>query len=298
MKRALAVALALLLSTSTALAQLVTPSNFAPYGTLDGLYLPASATVADDPDAVLWFAAVGTVGTTQRNRVNTLFAALKAAGSFAKADDYWLLVAENTTQALTSLKQRRLGVAVASPVFAVGLGYSFDGSTNYVDTGFIPATHATIATVDAIRFAAYMRAPAFLTASGFIAGARISGGRTVRLRPTAATLSIDTNDVNSVFNTPAVPGYFAGSRSDVTPATKRAFANGAPLTRTVDATSVGTPAINFSLFIGGVNASAVLNQPTACTVGFMTYGAPLTDPQELAEYNAIQAYMVAWGAGV
>jgi hypothetical protein len=304
MRRWLLGALLALLLPSVALAQLVPPTRTLAYTLLEGLSAGGGdVVVADDPDAVLWFAAVGTVGAAQRARVNTLFAALKAAGSFAKADDYWLLVAENTTQALTSLKQRRLAVAVASPVFAVGLGYTFDVTlAPYIDTGFIPFTHATVSTGDSIRFAVYLRAPDGLATGGFVAGSRVSGGRSIRLRPLPASFLPDTNDVNTAFALPGgatgSKGYAAGSRSDATVASKKAYLNGVPLVRTVDATATSAIASNLSIYIGGVNLNGVMSQPTTCTLGFLTHGAPLTDPQELAEYQAIQAYMVAWGAGV
>lgn len=298
-------ALVALLLPALALAQLAPPGGFAPYGARDGLYLPApAAVVADDADAVAWFAAVatngGTVSTIQRARVNTLVAALKAAGAWAPTDDCWLLVAESAPQALTSLKQRRLAVAVASPAFAVALGYSFDGTASYLDTGFIPSTMGVALTADAVRIAAYIRAVA-APSGAFAAGTRNTGSRQLRIAPllSAGPAAIDVNSSGATFVLPAptANGMTTGQRSDATAATTRAYKNGLPMVRLADPTGFGTPPSN-ALFIGAQNNNGPLGGAIAATIGFVSVGGPLSDAQELSAYGAVQAYMNAWGAGV
>jgi len=257
---------------------------------------------AQQVEVTSWIAQVvtngGTVSAARRQVIDQYVIDLKAAGVWALYDEIILLVAENAIQALTSLKQRRLATVVAAPTFIADGGYSFDGVASYIDTGFIPLTHQVVATADSVRVSFYLRAPLGGVGGGFPAGARVTGAKSLRVRPLAATLICDTQDVNSVFTSPGGAGYVASSKIDATLTSKRGFHKGAPLVRATDPSAVSPNSVDCSVWLGAVNLAGVLNSPCVCTIGMLGFGAPLTDPQEVADYNAIQRLMTTLGAQV
>jgi hypothetical protein len=52
------------------------------------------------------------------------------------------------------------------------------------------------------------------------------------------------------------------------------------------------------ILVGGYNNAGVFTSPRATSIGFMTVGATLSAAQELAQYNAVQAWATAVGANV
>lgn len=256
-----------------------------------------------DIDAVTWGAAVaangGTVSTTQMGNVSTLIASLKGAGSWSLMDDSWLLVTENATQALTSLKQHRLATAVNSPTFTAGQGYAFDGVTNYLDTGFIASAHALVASNDNVRIAIYQRTD--VSSVSVAAGGGFSS-RAIFIRPrsSGAFLSgaADSSAATFALNTASGLGYFSIGRKGPNATDVVAYQRGVPLVLTSAPTSVNTlPTV--SMFIGANNNNGTPNAFLPVVEGAVVVGAAgYTDAQELGEYSAIQAYMAAWGANV
>src|SRR5205814_746891 len=104
------------------------------------------ALVADTDPAVAHAAAARSHGgwiTAERLTLERrLIAASKASGHWDRTDDIALLVAQNPGAELTTLKRRVLMTAVAAPPFTADRGYVFNGTTQYVDTGFVPSTMA------------------------------------------------------------------------------------------------------------------------------------------------------------
>jgi hypothetical protein len=154
----------------------------------------------NDPAAAAWRSVVvsggGQVSFTQYGRVVSLIRALRSAGSWASFDDAWLLVSENSTQALTSLKQRRLATAVNSPTFTAGAGYVFDGATNYIDTGFIPSTMALSMTGSNLRLSVYEATN--LSSNTISAGCSNTTNKGLSIRPRFATNTLGLLDSASV----------------------------------------------------------------------------------------------------
>jgi hypothetical protein len=93
-------------------------------------------------------------------------------------------------------------------------------------------------------------------------------------------------------------GLTAASRNDATSTPPLSLYKNGSLQQTISATSAANVLVGVSLWLGGLNNSGTLNLPRTSTIGWVSIGAALTAAQELAEYNAIQAYMTTWGAGV
>jgi len=252
-----------------------------------------------DADAVLWRDAVvtnsGTVSDARLTLMSQFIKALKAGGAWALQDDYWQLCAENSQSALTSLKQRRLAAVVAAPTFTIDRGYAFNGTTQYVDTGFIPSTHAINLTGTNQRLSVYERTN--VNANTTSIGAFTSA--TLNMRIVGRTGTTTTGTLNSgaaAFTISDGRGYTAISRAGGS-TTMSAHKNGAALAD-VTGLTVGTSLLAIALFIGARNNAGVADTFRAVTTGFASVGAPMTTAQELAEYNAVQAYMTAIGANV
>lgn len=264
---------------------------------------PASAGGVD-PAVSLWAAAVvangGTVTSPRVALVSKMVACLKAAGTWQLADDYWLLVAENATQALTSLKQRRLATATAAPTFTTDRGYAFNGTTQFIDTGFVQSSMATASSLGNVRAAAYERTNVLSNGTTFGASDTPAGAFLIFVRPrSAASFAVAGTATSTVTGTDSITdsrGLTVASRAGNT-LTSLFYKNGVALTP-VAATSTATVLMPRSLFIGANDNVGSAATFRAATVGLTSFGAPLTAAQELAEYNAIQAFMTAVGANV
>lgn len=256
-----------------------------------------------DADARLWASAVqangGTVSFARRLKISTLIRSLKAGGNWALTDDLWLLVAENATQALTSLKQRRLATVTAAPTFTTDAGYAFNGTTQYIDTGFVPSTHSVVGSTNDNRIAGYERTN--VNANTYLAGTNSGSNRTIGLRPRVTASVFTSNNSAAATFTLAVSdsrGYTSGSRNTADTTGVVAYKNAVAMTRAADPAGFGASLPSHSLYIGAQNNSGTAATFRASTIGLVLVGATLTQAQETAEYNAVQAFMTAVGAQV
>jgi len=260
-----------------------------------------------DADALLWRdAVVANGGTVSANRlvvVSAFVAAEKASGAWALTDDYWGLWGENAPQALTSLKQRRLATAVNTPTFTADRDYTLNGSTQYIDTGFIPSTHGINYTGGDQRLAFYDRANASTT--GQSAGASDGSGNTL------AKITINSRtsgNMTGLLNTAAaLPATFALGVADSRGLKVVSRAGGGTTAlgydrgvRLADVTgmSVNANITSRAIYIGCYNNAGVAAGFRSASAGFVAIGGPLSDAQELAQYNAVQAWATAVGAQV
>jgi hypothetical protein len=253
------------------------------------------------PSAVaLWATAVaangGSVSTARLAIVSTFVVAEQASGAWYLTDDYMPLWGENAPQALTSLKQRRLAVAVNSPTFAADRGYAFNGTTQYLNTGFIPSTNGINCTGTNQRIGVYERTN--VNSVGLSAGVLDAAGRNLTLNNrTGTTATARANGLTASFTlgTTDSRGLKAASRAGGS-STVKLFDRGVKLT---DATvAAGTAAPTRAIYVGCYNNAGTAASFRASSVGFVVVGGPLSDAQELAQYNAIQAWATSVGANV
>lgn len=261
------------------------------------------ASRAFDTDVLSWRDAVvangGSVSLARLIVVDQFVFSEKAAGTWALTDDYWGFWAENAAQALTSLKQRRLATAVNTPTFTADRDYTFDGSTNYIDTGFVPSTHAVAMTGTSQRIGVYERTN--VNAARNAIGCSATASRRMTLTPRSGTAAFANLNTAGGTNGLALwtvdsRGFKAVSRAGGS-LTVKGYDRGVVLPDAV-AGSVGTTLPEYSVFIGGVNDTGLLSSARASAVGFAVVGAPLSDAQELAQYNAMQAWATSVGAQV
>ena len=254
-----------------------------------------------DADVLLWKVAVeangGSVSLARLIIVDQFVFSEKASGTWALTDDYWGFWAENAIQALTSLKQLRLATAVNAPTFTADRGYVFDGTTNYLDTGFIPSTHAVAMTGTDMRAGAYERAN--LNTSTYALGTLDNANQNLRIIPrdTSDRMSANINSASVILASSITDsrGFIAASRTAA--AVFEAWLNGVS-TGTGTPGTTGTALPTRSIFIGANNNAGTPTTFRAASMGFVAVGSSLSAAQELAQYNAIQAWATAVEAQV
>lgn len=231
----------------------------------------------------------GSVSDARLLIVSNFVNAEKQAGTWALTDDYYLLWGENSVQARTSLKRRMLAVEVNSPSFQASRGYTGDGLSSYINTGYVASTMAVAMTDGNGRMSAYVltdvNTPSVLgAAAGF------------RLNPKGATNTPGAAVMATLFAFPDVlptsVGYISAQRSGTT--TMSGHKNGVALTDTV--VTGGTTMPSTSMFLlARNNSGAPANFYTGQT-GFVSWGAPMTLGQNQAQYANVLAMAQSIGA--
>jgi hypothetical protein len=262
-----------------------------------------------DADAALYFAAVVTAGgaaLTPGYKVavnNFVLAEKTSVGGIVPwnlTDDYWLLWGENATQALVSLKQLRTAtIGGGAPVHTPGRDYTFAGSPDFINTGFVPSTHGINLTGSNQRLAVYERTN--VGTSTDTMGAFTSGTVALRIQARSGTTlkgSLDCSLTSFTLGVSDSRGLKSVSRASGATTTMIAYDRGVRLT---DATglTVGSTLTANALYMGADNNAGSAATFRACSLGFACVGAPLgSDAAELAQYNNVQALATARGANV
>ncbi len=257
-----------------------------------------------DADVLSWrdtiIAAGGSVSVAILSIASRFVSDEKASDAWALTDDYWPFWGENLIQATVSLKQRRTVTLVNAPAFTARRHFATDGTSRYLNTGFIPSTHKIAASTHNIRLAVYLRDN--LSGNTYAAGAVSSSNRNLRVRPRNGSVAyLDANSSSGTYTLPAATsaGYTAGSRDAASGANSYGYKNGVAMVQTVAPTAFGSASLPVvPIFVGGYNNAGVFTAPRATSIGFMAVGATLSAAQELAQYNAVQAWATAVGANV
>lgn len=263
---------------------------------------------AFDTDVLAWEASVitngGSVSLARRIITDQFVFSEKSNGLWNLTDDYWVFWGENAPQALTSLKQRRLATAVNAPTFTADRDYTTDGITSYVDTNFIPSTHATLASANDLHFSNYIRDTGAVSTTAHSSGASAASSRALRIRPRTsalrASLEILTGNTPSDYTLTVATsaGYLSGGRDAASAANYYNYKNGVALVVNNAPIAFGATLTNVSIFVGGYNAAGDLTGPRATSMGFMSFGRCLTAGQEATRYTNVQTFATSVGAQV
>lgn len=264
----------------------------------------AAVSMSVEGETAAYAAAVvangGTVSDARVAILNTFIRTEKASGAWALTDDYWGLWGESAAQALTSLKQRRLATVTAAPTFTADRGYAIDGSTQFIDTGFVPSTHAVAMGANSVHFEVYERTDVN-SGTAYAGGVLNSASRGISIRPrSSGNALILANSAAATFTLPAATslGLTQGGRNGALATDAYGAKNGVDMTRTVDPAGVGATLPNNSIFLGAYSNAGTATGFRAASIGFASVGAALNQTQRLARYNAVQAWATAVGAQV
>lgn len=115
--------------------------------------LDATLTYTDfaDETGALLSAMTTEPDDTRKTLIDTTIKALKTAGIWAKLDTLYFLAAHNAQAARLNWKSPGTFTLspVNSPTFTTDTGYASDGSTSYLNSGYIPNTHGVTLTANA-----------------------------------------------------------------------------------------------------------------------------------------------------
>lgn len=224
--------------------------------------------------------------------INSTVLALKAAGVWTLLDFLQVYAASDSQAALINWVNPGTfnGAVVNSPVFTADRDFTGNGSTSYVDSNFNPSTAGGKFIQNSAYYGIWVRSTGTQPAS--IAG--FFNGTDGVLRQTRSPSSEISGRINQATATTSATGGtqtdasglsgMARSASNVT----RFAHNGVDV---VTGAVASTALVNGTLRVGatGISFNTV---PYAAQMA----GQNLTQPQELALYNALQAYMTAVGA--
>lgn len=251
-----------------------------------------------DADAAAWRAAViaasGAVSGQQMAYVNALVQGLKAGGAWYVRDDYALYAAENSTQALITLKLRLSQTATNSPTFTANRGYKGDATAAYIDTKWNPGSGSPQYTKNSASYGLWCYlAPA--TVGRYLMGFSDLLFGEIKHDATNISYSVNTNAAGN-FDTYAhggnVTGWHVFERTGS--AAEAAYLNDVQKGTGVQTATAGS----LDNFNGYVLASTQGSAPRVSTdagVSAAFWGAPLSAAQRTAEYNAFRSYMTSVG---
>ena len=123
-----------------------------------------------DADADAFFTAASITNTAQKAAVNTFVIARKAHGTWDTADRIAVFLGGNSTAHSKYLKGSGTISFTGAPTHDTN-GVTFNGSSQYADTGFVPSTHGTNYTLNSDRMLIYVSTnSAYPAASGAVYG--------------------------------------------------------------------------------------------------------------------------------
>lgn len=250
-----------------------------------------------DADTVAWYNAVvaagGAVSGARFGLIDALIFDLKACGAWALRDDYAIYAAENSTQALVTLKRQLTQVAQSSPGFVANRGFLGNLGGN-IKTGWNPSSVGSpnfLRNSASVGFWVYS-APStntrwFMGIDHNVWSAIGAGAANVDYGVNG-TAAYDTWAHGGLANTVGWHHYERTGAS-AQAAYLNAVAKGTPGA----IASVAIPNFDMSVLSTTNNGTNILG-PTDAGISAAAYGAPLPD-QKTGEYNALRAFMTAVG---
>jgi hypothetical protein len=262
-------------------------------------------TVGLDPDAVTLIAAMTTAPDAARQQlISDHIVALKDAGIWSLLDIYYILAAHHEQASRLNWKSPGNFTLTANGgiTFTTDRGWQGDGSTGYLDTGWIPATHGVNYQLNDASFGVYSRTD--VENVGVAMGARRDD--LTRLlyffpRSTADTGNRFIGFINQ--NGTSAPRSVANSNSLRMHAMRRA--DSASIGFLKNGSQVGTLSktssalVDFPVFISGLNENGSLLAPDTRQYASAFAAAAMSEAQHAALYDAQQnGYLAAVGAAV
>lgn len=261
-------------------------------------YILMMAGAAYDPDAQLYFDQLtGSITDGWKNAVNTLVLTLKSDGNFTLLDRMWIHASENQQNARISLVNPTSTAIteVNSPTWTANQGYTGDGSSTYLDSGFNPSLSGVNFTQNSACVGVYCRTST--QSSGIDMGHNSNAGANVSYIVTRFTdnrayfrANVSSLGVISVASTDA-RGLFASVRT-----TSNNYAGWKNGSSVVTGTNTSGTMSNNNMFILAINGGG---SPTAYSnrqISISFAGSGSVDQNKL--YTAIQTFATTIGFNV
>ena len=257
--------------------------------------------VSYDAATTAWINAVvgagGTVSDTQKSRVDTLIVALKAHSLWTIQDRIWLHASENAQQATIDI----VNLGVATPAGTITLaagGYTGDGSTGYLDTGWSSGSNYS---QNSASFSTYIRNSRTSSNNSMAVGRRDAsntGTQDIILPLSSSVMSYDVNNgqfSNQPANTDA-QGFWTASR---TGASALALYKNSNSTAFNSATTASASlASNTNFYIGARSVNNVADLFSSDQIAITTIGAGMSAANTAQFQTDLNAYMTSLGVNV
>lgn len=235
-------------------------------------------------ETTAWVAQVvtngGTVTALYKCIIDQYIIDLKAGSNYwtnAVADIWWTC-AENSIQALTSLKGLRLATAQGSPTFVAMQGFTTNGSSSYLDTTFNPSTSMSPGSASDLRVGVYETVNnngGSVTSTGARTGSTDRYGINSRQSNTLMALSLLNNTVTNTLTLSPASDSRGYSVAALASATRTGYKNGSSL-GTVSPGATGASLPNAKVFVGAMSASNTAAEFRTMTVCEFDYGKAST----------------------
>lgn len=228
-------------------------------------------------------------GDTRKGLIDTLFGSLKSSGVYTKLDAIWLPAAHDSQAATLNLKSASYTLTpTGSPTWTANKGYTGNGSSSYVATGFNPTTLA--GSVGFVQDSAHIGAWVLTDTANTNWDVGSTNGR-ARLSSRTGTgtqgrIGTNTAAVVAVTGTANPPRHVIETRTGATSAAQ--YVNGAA--DGTSSTASNGLATGIELLREGGGTSFSDRQ-----VGVAHIGTGLTGAEASALYNATRAYLQGVG---
>lgn len=259
-----------------------------PWGFWSGPNTLGTGVGAYDPAATALFARFTTPPTTARKLlISNVIASLKAGGVWSKLDGFYLTAAADSQAARQNWVQDLYNLtAINSPAFVADRGYTGDGASSYLDSGFDPTTAAGLYAKDSAHMGTFQRT------AGNGAGVAM-GNANARLNPSGSTgpafLQTRANDGTTTNGTSGtLPAYGAWSRA--ASGSYTAYEGSTDTSTIVSVASTALTAASFTICRAN---GLTLNSSQIAAAHF---GGALTGAQLKSARDAITTYLQAVGA--
>lgn len=254
-----------------------------------------------DPAASALFARMSpAIAADEKEVYNTAILALKAAGIWSTLDCMGSFYAPHSQAALLNWTENDHNVtAVNSPTFtAYTGGYATNGTTQYLEIDYIPATDAVNMSQNSATVACEVTGGTDAASNTVLLMGVSDGTRQIDITPWRSS----DNFVGARLNQSAssVSTSTVATRLGLTSASRTGsnaieiYRNGASLGNDTDASN-GLPQ-TYKVWIGGKNVSGAINGPAANTFGAWALGGQWTDQQHDDFYDIMTAFRTSMAA--
>jgi len=243
-----------------------------------------------DTDAQAWFVAVegagGLISSGRKTLIDSLVSGLKADGVWPLLDRLHLLAAENAGQALRDLrKPTKLSTPFNAPVFTADRGYSFDGSSSYLDNGEPLTTSGNQLALNSVTVGAWSNTG---SGKGHMLGlSSASANFYLRSAGVSSATAALNGSVGAGITVASTTGTFHLLATRANSSAIRMQVNGGAFTDVTTASSA-IPTGNTAV------ARQNTNYGTARIASFF-YGSAMTDTQMTAIHNRLNTFLSAIG---
>lgn len=247
-------------------------------------------------EAVALFARFTTPPTEARKLlINNRILAAKASGAWALRDGFYMMAAANAQAGQRNWKADAFNLSPQGTIiFEADRGYTGDGSTGYLATGFNPSTAGGNFSLNSSHLSVWSRTNAQVAGTSIGARTTSTTGQslmTLRTATDQSTFRLNQDAAGTSPTSTNSSGGFVTRRSASN--AMAVFRNGVSLGT---ATTVSTSLPNANIVIAGLDTGGVVTTSNTYQLASAGFGANLTDAMILAEYNADLAYLQGVGA--